>query len=327
VWERATGKEIAVLKGHARTVTDAAFSPDGQSILTMSYFENSARLWKASGEAIAVLQGHTLSVTSAAFSPDGKFVATSSSDGTSRLWDAKTGNSLAELRGHTNEVANAVFSPDGQLLATASGDGTARIWNTYTEPGLIELKGGGIGIDTIFSPDGTFALTRNINAGNNLNLWDTKTGLLLKSLENEWIVGDEVFSPDSKLILTTDESDEDEQSFVYITEISTGRKLATLPVEGNRVQRAAFSYDGLRILTVADFNPGVRIWDVGTGKNVLKLTHPDSVKSAEFSPDGKLIVTTTLSAMRIWDAVTGTELEKYEEIGRASCRERVFAIV
>jgi hypothetical protein len=58
-----------VLKGYSRVVAVAAFSPDGQRIVTASY-DNTARLWDAAMEQqIAALQGHTRAVNSAAFSP------------------------------------------------------------------------------------------------------------------------------------------------------------------------------------------------------------------------------------------------------------------
>jgi WD40 repeat protein len=44
VWDAATGKEIATLKGHDGVVFLAAFSPDGKTIVTAS-FDQTARLW------------------------------------------------------------------------------------------------------------------------------------------------------------------------------------------------------------------------------------------------------------------------------------------
>ena len=44
IWDAATAKEIAVLRGHEGTVTSAAFSPDGSRIVTASY-DRTARIW------------------------------------------------------------------------------------------------------------------------------------------------------------------------------------------------------------------------------------------------------------------------------------------
>jgi hypothetical protein len=68
-------------------VNSAAFSPDGQRIVTASR-DNTARIWDAAtGKGIAPLQGHTGAVNSAAFSPDGQRIVTASLDNTARIWD------------------------------------------------------------------------------------------------------------------------------------------------------------------------------------------------------------------------------------------------
>jgi WD40 repeat protein len=69
------------MTGHAATVTSAAFSPDGQRILTASS-DNTARLWNLSGQALVTFGGHTAEVWSAVFSPDGRRVLTASDDAT-----------------------------------------------------------------------------------------------------------------------------------------------------------------------------------------------------------------------------------------------------
>jgi dipeptidyl aminopeptidase/acylaminoacyl peptidase len=77
----------APLTGHTKGVLSAAFSPDGERIVTASG-DDTARLWDAeTGKQIGELRGHTHNVTSAAFSPDGKRIVTASDDKTVRLWE------------------------------------------------------------------------------------------------------------------------------------------------------------------------------------------------------------------------------------------------
>ena len=118
----------------------AAFSPDGQRIVTASV-DHTARVWSATnGQLLATLAGHTSGVGQAAFSPDGQRIVTASWDSTARVWNASTGRLLAKLEGHVDTLEDAAFSPDGQRIVTA-GDHTARVYRVVTISDIAELLG------------------------------------------------------------------------------------------------------------------------------------------------------------------------------------------
>ncbi len=70
---------------HLEAVTSAAFSPNGELILTASV-DKSAKLWNLKGEVLANYDQHTLKVNSAVFSGDGKRILTASDDGFVIMW-------------------------------------------------------------------------------------------------------------------------------------------------------------------------------------------------------------------------------------------------
>ncbi|MEW6744852.1 MAG: protein kinase [Planctomycetota bacterium] len=128
ILDTATSRSVAVLKGHEDLVTMAAFSPDGQRVVTASR-DQSAWIWRAAtGARLLALRGHEGSVTAAWFSRDGKLLGTASEDRTARLWSATTGEALAVLEGHAAPLTDIRFSPGGESVVTASCDGTAMIW-------------------------------------------------------------------------------------------------------------------------------------------------------------------------------------------------------
>jgi WD40 repeat protein len=87
LWDVATCREIANLKGHTYHVRSVAFSPNGKTLASGSSDET-IKLWDvASGKERATLTGHSGTVFDVAFSPDGKTLASASGDHTIKLWD------------------------------------------------------------------------------------------------------------------------------------------------------------------------------------------------------------------------------------------------
>jgi len=69
VTEPATGKELLTFKGHSGLVNSAAFSPDGQQIVTGSS-DQTAKVWEAAtGKELLTFKGHSGGVYSAASCP------------------------------------------------------------------------------------------------------------------------------------------------------------------------------------------------------------------------------------------------------------------
>jgi WD40 repeat protein len=84
------------------------------------------------------------------------------------------------------------------------------------------------------------------------------------------------------------------------------RQVAILFGHGATVRSAAFSTDGLRIVTASN-DTTARVWDSRTGLPLIVLSgHGGRVIDAEFSPDRRRIVTASEDKIaRIWDAETG----------------------
>src|SRR5262249_58714776 len=90
VWDAATGRELADLRGHTGPVMGVAFSPDGKHLASCSAAWDTPRR----GEV--------------------------------KVWDAATGREVRTLPPQTGAVLGLTFSPDGRHLATAGADTRGR---------------------------------------------------------------------------------------------------------------------------------------------------------------------------------------------------------
>ncbi|MFN0264251.1 TIR domain-containing protein [Tepidamorphus sp. 3E244] len=162
-----SGSVVAQLRGNVGDMSSAAFSPDGERILTWSQGGN-LHLWEAaSGRLIAEMPGHAEDVSAssglfsigtlgATFSPEGDLLLTWGVDRLARLRDGRTGQLLATLRGHKGKITYARFHEGGTAILTASGyrlldkiwhgdghglDDSIRLWRT-TDGSPVATLGG-----------------------------------------------------------------------------------------------------------------------------------------------------------------------------------------
>jgi WD40 repeat protein len=104
VWDTGTWEIVAELRGHTKEIKSAAFSPDGQFIVTASD-DQTALVWDAeTGNLETGLFGDiNYGLASAAFSPDGASILVIGKDETARLYACVLCGSWDELRKRERE--------------------------------------------------------------------------------------------------------------------------------------------------------------------------------------------------------------------------------
>ena len=323
IWDVDSGTAIETLRGHealreARSqasaafpefrepVLDAAFSPDGERVVTASQ-DQTARIWEPGTRApTEVLRGHRNFVNDAEFSPDGDLVATASSGGTlstsqfhvrnsARIWDASDGEMIEKLQGHTAKMNSIAFNPAGNLVVTASDDGVARI---------SQVDGGAV-IETL---RGGRQTRREGGAQGRQDLPPSQIARA-RSRANESI-SDAAFSPDGSRVLTASYPGTGVPGTTRIWSTNGGEPIETLRGHNDGINSAAFSPDGELVVTASN-DETARIWGVDGEEPLATLRgHEEWVNSAAFSPDGELVVTAgDDGTARIWDVDSGAALE------------------
>lgn len=160
-------------------------------------------------------------------------------------------------------------------------------------------------LQVAYSPDGATLLT--VTAGG-VVVRDAQTGELrfppLPRMLNEGRYQAIAFSPDSHLLVTA----VTHRNMAQVWDLTTGEKVGReMPHAGDDygLFSVAFSPDGQRILT-GHKDGRARIWDWKTGTIVgAPMKHPDEVYDAQFTPDGRHVVTAVRhTSPWMWDVAT-----------------------
>jgi WD40 repeat protein/serine/threonine protein kinase len=132
-----TGKELAVLTGHTEPITVAAFSPDGQTLVTGSA-DRTIRNWDVAGRKVRGVLKQPGTVTALTFSGDGKVVAsafaanTQSGPADVKLWDFASGRDLAVLGNVPTVVTGLACAPAGKPVVLW-GQNFVKVWEGSPE--------------------------------------------------------------------------------------------------------------------------------------------------------------------------------------------------
>jgi WD40 repeat protein/serine/threonine protein kinase len=333
-WDAREGKQLLATPGwpYGSFMADAVLSPDGKYFVTLysgmvhfyqhggkqvEYTDRVARLWDAgTGKQLAVLRGHKAGVRTAAFSADSKRLVTASADTTARLWEIPGGKPLAVLEGHACAPFSARFSRDGRQIFTissahealpSSGVGSSSPGETDPEeirasgPGGSGYGGGGISF-SVFS-DREKILAR---------VWDAQTGkevaTLLKPASSFFRSQTELpafghFSPDGTRVALGFMDD------VQIWDVAAGKLLFRLKHGGmSGEDHVAWSPDGKQLATIR--GNYVSLWDAGDGRERTTLRgHENTLRTVSFSPDSKLVLTTSWDrTARVWNVETSEQV-------------------
>lgn len=250
------------------------------------------------------------------FSPDGKWLAYVPMDDTVRLWDTKARKEVRRITVASYGWFLAAFSRDGKVLATKSTAFGFVLWDTETgkeRKRFDDRKTSGEFIG--FSPVADLMASQ---AGRDLVLWDLANDRELRRLKD---VHGAALSPDGHTFagFPSDRGFAFRDGRIVLCDIATGKIRHTLEKGQGASSPLAFAPDGWTLASAGggqykkdDLNPvdpAVILWECFTGKERLRLDgHPGQVESVAFSPDGRLLASTTwhdADVIRVWDAAGG----------------------
>ncbi|KAG6373481.1 ribosome biogenesis protein Sqt1 [Boletus reticuloceps] len=284
VWDMTDGEVIVKLTGHTDSVSNTAFSADGEMIATGG-MDGKVRVWRRVGkenyrtwEFLTELQGPD-EVMWLRWHPRGSILLAGSNDSTVWLWQLPSGNTMQVFAGHTGPVQCGEFTPDGKRIVTAGADGTLIYWDPRSPAPVFKLT----------PQDARFEL-------------DAITSLAVNPSSTLAVVGGTSGS-------------------VRVVSLSKGEVVGALGghAEGESVEAVQFvdlsgTATGPGIVVTGGTDGKACIWDVSTMRLRATLEHQDAVTSVMVppSPNNHLIVTASADkTLKTWDARTGTLVKEY----------------
>jgi WD40 repeat protein len=315
-------------------VLSAAFSPDGQTLLTGGG-DRTARLWSVpGGKPLGGPLAHTMSVSCVAFTPDGRYLATAQRGGLIRLWALPAGNPR-DYRVSVGAESFVRLSRDGRFLLPA---GMSRNTCELRDTQVIDLTTGqrvgqpleanGFIMDAAFSPDGlqvAAAVSRAASPQERLAqpgqqpgqllLWDWRSGQLHHEplpLPSEPRKLD--YSRDGRQLAVVGAKGE-----LVVVDPASGKALRQWQAHPPNLTGGAYIHNGavrfgpddrsLLTFGLRSSHVSVRVWDALTGQPRHEFKHNGTCHDVQFSADGRLVATAGLdNRVGVWEQETGEPL-------------------
>ncbi|HLW63678.1 MAG TPA: WD40 repeat domain-containing protein [Gemmataceae bacterium] len=330
IWDAVNGHLVKALVGHGYHCYGLAFSPDGNTLASGGINDQAVHLWDVkSGMPLKLLKGHPSYVSVLGWSPNGReILGAGGNSGFVSHWDANSGKILnssdmgrpvQSISWHPNgreaaitaqtlpvqilgveagriirtlgelksDFTTALWAPDGKTLAAGTGDKTI----LFDDEGKMLRTIDGPVTAFAWTSDSKLLAVSSLKTGK-VQVFDPESAKAAQSFTAGAYAL--IFFPDDKRLLGIDGYN------LNIYDVPAGKTQVGYPIAGTT---SAWWTANRPLIVGLGANP-LTLWDPATGKLQHALEgHASAVSSFAWSPDGKLLATSSYDqTVRVWDA-------------------------
>ena len=324
--ERLNEIPVPATPGRNRGVNAVVFAPDGGSVLTAGD-DGMVRKWDLKTPAKPVWEVDAQAsgpkpqeeIWTAAASADGRILATAGEHGIVRLWDLRNAPAtpITEFK-HGASVVGLAFDRSGTMLASGGMDKVVRVWSTTSRRMVHQLSGPQDFVYGVaFAPGEPATEVAASSWDGSVWVWNLTTREM-RSLStrspNLWGVA---YSADGRLLAASGR----DGAVTIWDRRSLDKELLVLSSSAPGLTGLAFNASSTK-LAAASMTGFVKLWNlpsvrVSFPERDAPTTESATIESATFSPDGRKLLAFGTGTAVVFDARTGSPLQRLDGLGEA----------
>eukprot|EP01133_Synstelium_polycarpum_P003452 gene3452-3926_t len=249
-------------------------------------------------------------ITSVAINPTGEWLAFGCKElGQLLVWEWRSETYVLKQQGHAYAMSALAYSPDGQTVATGGDDGKVKIWNAASGFCFVTFHEHEAPITAVkFSPANQAAIY-SASMDGSVRAFDLQRYRNFRTFVSPSRTQFSCLAVDASGELVCAGSQDTFE--VYVWSVRTGRLTDVLSGHTAPVHSIAFDPSGAARLATGSWDKTVRVWDIYEDAAVKEtIQHKSDVLAVAFSPDGKILATSTLDG-----SISFFETESWTQTG------------